>query len=64
VPALVISLVQLLPRKKQATKNRTGTVANLFIFTPAGASIGWLFLWLGLAMLMNFIILINVRNQF
>jgi hypothetical protein len=56
--------VRLLPRKKQATKNKIGTVANLPIFTPAGASIGWLFLWLGLAMLMNFIILINVRNQF
>jgi hypothetical protein len=56
--------VRLLPRKTQATKSKTGTIANLPIFTPAGASIGWLFLWLGLAMLMNFIILINVRNQF
>jgi len=39
----VISLVRLLPRKKQATKNKIDTVASLFIFTPAGASIGWLF---------------------
>jgi hypothetical protein len=39
----VISLVRLLPKKKQVTKNKIGTVANLFIVTPAGASIGWLF---------------------